>query len=177
MRISDVRVQPFYTVILLVCIFFAGYLVTGESVKARSAAPKKPEFFKQLDVSVVSLKFFSTETSKGIPMSARAYKTDFIRADTHYIWWELQLNAKAERDKPVSLFLKAVWQRPDGTEFRQSQTVTIAPDMQHPCLAAGWGYTKKNGWLPGTYQVTVLIDEIPVARGSFEIFEKILKGH
>jgi hypothetical protein len=176
MRIRGVRVQPFFTVILLVCLFSAGYQVTGKSVQARSAAPKIPEPFKQLDASAVSLKFYATETVKGALMPSRAYTTDFIRADTHYIWWELQLDAKAERDKPVSLFLKAVWQRPDGTEFRQSQTVTIAPDLQHPCLAAGWGYTKKNGWLPGTYQVTVLIDEIPVARGSFEIFEKLLKG-
>jgi hypothetical protein len=177
MRISEIRVQPFFRVILLLGIFFAGYLGTGESVKARTAPPQKPESFRQLEASVVSLKFFATETKEAAPMPARAYTTDFIRGDTHYIWWQLQLIAKAERDKPVRLFIKAVWQRPDGTEFRQSQTVTIGPDLQSPCLAAGWGSTKQGTWLPGTYRVTILVDEVPVARGEIEVFEKLLKGH
>jgi hypothetical protein len=107
-------------------------------------------------------------------MPARAYNTDFIRSDTHYIWWELQLNAKAKRDKPVRLFIKAVWQRPDGTEFKQSHTVTIPADIQHPALAAGWN-PKPGAWLPGTYHVVIHVDEIPVAKGDFEVFEKLLK--
>jgi hypothetical protein len=176
MRISHVRVQLFFKVILLFCILLAGYLGAGGAGKARAAAPRVPEAFRQLGASVVSLKFYATETAKGASMPFRSYTTDFIRADTHYIWWELQLNAKAERVKPVVLSIKAVWQRPDGTEFKQSQTVTIAADMQHPCLAAGWGYTKAKSWLPGRYQVTILIDDVPVVRGSFEVFEKLLEG-
>jgi hypothetical protein len=177
MRSSEVRGQPFFRVTFLLYIFFAGYLGTGESVKARTAPPQKPESFRQLEASVVSLKFFATETAKAAPMPLRAYNTDFIRADTHYIWWQLQLHAKAERDKPVRMLIKAVWQRPDGTEFRQSQTVTIPADSQYPCLAAGWGSTQQGTWLPGTYRVTILVDDVPVVRGEIEVFEKLLKGH
>jgi hypothetical protein len=175
MRISDLKARPLFGVTLLFCMLFAGYLGTAGAVKARAAAPKQPESLRQLDASVISLKFFSTPTSAVVPNPMRAYNKDFIRADTHYIWWELQLNTKAKRDKTVRLFIKAIWQRPNGTEIRQSQTVNIGPNIEHPCLAAGWGSTKKGTWLPGTYRVEILIDDIRVAMGSFEVFEKLLK--
>jgi hypothetical protein len=175
MGFSDVRVRQLFIVTLLAGILLAGFSGTGEAVTPQPAASQQPESLRRLGASVVSLKFFSTETSKGAAMPMRTYTKDFIRADTHYIWWELQLDAKAKRDKPVRLFLKAIWQRPDGTEFKQSQDVTITPDLEHPCLAAGWGYTKSGGWQPGTYRVVIQIDEIKVASGTFEVFEKLLK--
>jgi hypothetical protein len=175
MRISDLKARPLFGVTLLFCIIFAGYLGIGEAVKARAAAPKEPESLRQLSASVVGLKFFSTPTSAVVPNPMRAYNKDFIRGDTHYIWWELQLNTQGKREKTVRLFIKAIWQRPNGTEIRQAQTVNIGPNIEHPCLAAGWGSAKKGTWLPGTYRVEILIDDIRVARGSFEVFEKLLK--
>ncbi len=175
MRIRDRRVRPFFTIILLLCVLFAGYLGTGGSHSATAAAPKVPESFRQLEAKVLGLRFFATETSKAVPMQGRAYNTDFIRADTHYIWWELRLDTKAKRDKPVNMSIKAIWRRPDGTEFQQSQTVRIPPDLQQVCLSAGWGYTKQGGWLPGAYRVTILADDVPVVRGDIEVFESLLK--
>jgi len=169
------NVRQLLKVTLLALIVLAGVPGTGKA--ANNPSPKVPESFRQLDARAISLKFYATDTPKGAPMASRAYTTDFIRSDTHYIWWELQLKAKAKRDKTVRLPIKVVWQRPNGTEFRQTHTVNIAPGLEHPCLAGGWGAAKTGGWLPGTYQITILIDEIPVAKGSFEVFEKLLKGH
>jgi hypothetical protein len=108
MRISDVQVRLFFSAILPCCFIFAGYPGIEGAAKAWAAGPQQPESLRQLGASEVSLKFFATDTAKGAPMANRAYTTDFIKGNTHYIWWELQLNAKAKRDKPVRLFIKAV---------------------------------------------------------------------
>jgi hypothetical protein len=177
MGIRYFRAQQIFVVIFFfLLILLVGFPETDGPVKAREAKPLIPESFRQLETKVIGLKFYTTGTSKAVPMSARHYSKDFIRADTHYIWWELQLDTKAKRAKPVNMFIKAVWQRPDGTEFRQSETVAIGPDIEHPCLAAGWGSSRSKTWLPGTYQVTILVDDVPVAKGKFEVFEKLLQG-
>ena len=178
MEIRYFRTQQIFVVTFLFFLFLlAGFPGTAGPVKAREDNPLKPESFRQLDAKVLSLRFYASETPKRVPVPARHYDTDFTRSDTHYIWWELRLDTKAKRDKPINMFIKAIWQRPDGTEFRQSQTVSIPPDLKQVCLSAGWGSAKSGTWPPGAYRVTLLIDDVPVVRGDIEVFEKLLKGH
>jgi hypothetical protein len=91
--------------------------------------------------------------------------------------WELCLNNKAKRDSPAPLYIWVAWERPDGTEFTQSVAVTIPPNLQQLCLSASGQDNKPGGWVTGSYRVSIQIDDIEVASGSFEVVQKFLKEH
>jgi hypothetical protein len=176
METSAFRAKHLLRVIILSCILLAGFPGQGVSVQLLDPPLYVPKAFRQLEASVVGLRFFATPTPKAIPMQARAYSTSFFKAKTRYIWWEMCLDLKAKWDRPVTLYVWATWQRPDGTEFNQSIAFTIPPGFQKPCLAA-WSQDKKpGGWVPGSYCVAIQIDDIQVASGSFEVFQKFLEG-
>ena len=175
MRNSGLRVQRRLGFLLLVLVFLAGFPGTGKAVKPLKPPVDVPKAFRQLEASVAGLRFFATPTSQVVPMQARVYKEDFFKADTHYIWWEMCLNTKAKLDHPVSLIMWVTWQRADGTEHYQSLVFTIPPNLPQPCLAGVWQDDRPGGWLPGSYLVTIQIDDIEVASGSFEVLQKFFK--
>jgi hypothetical protein len=175
MGIRSFGVQKLVGVTLLFLIFLAGFPGSGGAVKPGPASTREPEAFRKLGASVAGLRFFATPTSEAVPMKARVYRTSFFNADTQYIWWEMCLNTKAKLDHPVSLIMWVTWQRADGTESNQSLVFTIPPDLPKPCLAGRWQDNRPGGWLPGSYLVTIQIDDIEVASGSFEVFQKFFK--
>jgi hypothetical protein len=175
MASSGFKVRRLFNITILSLALLAGFPGTGKAVKPLKPPLYVPEAFRKLEASVVGLRFYATQTSKGEPMQGRVYKESFLKADTRYIWWEMCLNTKAKRDRSVSLIIWVTWQRTDGTEFNQSIVVAIPPDIQQPCLAAGWQDNRPGGWLPGSYCVTIQIDDIQVASGSFDVLQKVFK--
>ncbi len=177
MEISGFRVRQLLQITILSLALLAGFPGTGKAVKPLDPPLYVPKAFRQLGASVVCLRFFASPSNKAVPLQARTYKTGFSKADTRYIWWELCLNNKGKRDRPVTMYIWVTWQRPDGTEFTQSVGATIPSDIQQPCLAACSQDSRPGGWVPGSYCVTIQVDDIEVASGSFEVFEKFLKGN
>jgi hypothetical protein len=177
MRIGGFRVPQPLKMIILSLALLAGFPGTGKAVRPLEAPLYVPKAFRQLEASVVSLRFYASQTDKVVPMQARTYATGFSKGDTRYIWWELCLNNKAKRDRPVPLYIWVAWERPDGTEFTQSVAVTIPANLQQLCLSAFGQDNKPGGWVPGSYRVSIQIDDIEVARGSFEVVQKFLKEH
>ncbi len=102
MGISGLRVQRRLGFLLLALVFLAVFPGTGKAVKPLKPPVDVPKGFRQLEASVAGLRFFGTPTSQVVPMNARVYKTEFFKAETHYIWWEMCLNTKAKPDHPVS---------------------------------------------------------------------------
>jgi hypothetical protein len=174
MRISGIRVQHLVKLSFLSLVLLAGLPGTGQAVRPMEPPLYVPKAFRQLEASVVGLRFYASQTDKVVPMQARAYSLTF-RNNTPYIWWELCLNNKAKRDCPVPLYIWVVWQRPDGTEFTQSIAVTIPADLQQLCLSAYGQDNKPGGWFPGSYRVSIQIDDIEVASGSFDVIKKFMK--
>ncbi len=175
MGISGLRVQRRLVVLLLALVFLAGFPGTGTAVKPLKPPLDVPKGFRELEASVAALRFFGTPTSQALPMNARVYRTEFFKAETHYIWWEMCLDTKAKLDHPVTLIVWATWQRADGTEHYQSLVFTIPPNLPKPCLAGIWQDDRPGGWLPGAYRVTIQIDDIQVAESSFEVLQKFFK--
>jgi hypothetical protein len=172
---SGLRVRRRLGFLLLALVFLACFPGTGKAVKPLKPPIDVPKAFRQLEASVAGLRFFETPTSQVVPMNARVYRTEFFKAETHYIWWEMCLDTKAKLDHPVTLIMWITWQRADGTEHYQSLVFTIPPNLPKPCLAGIWQDDRPGGWLPGSYLVTIQIDDIQVAEGCFEILQKFLK--
>lgn len=169
------RVSRRLMVWLLALVFLACLPGSGKAVKPLKPPVDVPKGFRELEASVAGLRFFDTPTSQVVPMNARVYKTEFFKAETHNIWWELCLNTKAKPNHPVTLIMWIVWQRADGTEHYQSLVFNVPPNLPNPCLAGVWQDDRPGGWLPGAYLVTMQIDDIQVAEGSFEILQKFFK--
>ena len=174
MGISGFRIRYLLGITLLSLVFLSGFPVKGEEVNPRTAPTQEPEAFRKLGARVMGLRFYSTETPQAIPMQARVYKTSFSGAD-RFIWWELCLDTKAKRDAPVRLIFYVTWKRPDGTEFYQSETAVLPPGIQQPCLAAGFRDKRPDAWIPGSYEVVIMIEDKIVAKGSFDVSQKIFQ--
>jgi hypothetical protein len=172
---SGFRVWRLFTITILALALLAGFPGTGKAVKIVKPPLDIPKAFRQLGTSVPSLRFYATPTSQGIPMQARVYRTSFFNAETRFIWWEMCMKTEAKRDCPVRLITWVTWQRADGTEFNQSIVADVPPDLKQVYLAAGWQDNRPGGWLPGTYRVTIQIDDIQVAMGRFQILDKFFK--
>jgi hypothetical protein len=175
MKIGGVRVQHLLKLSILSFALLAGLPGTGQAVRPLAPPLHIPKAFRQLGASVASLRFYASQSNKMVPMQARKYSMSFTKDDSPYIWWELCLNNKAKRNFPVPLIIWVVWQRPDGSEFTQSIAATIPPDVQQPCLSALGQDKQPGGWSPGSYRVSIQIDEIEVASGSFDMFQKFMK--
>ncbi len=175
MGISGRRVQRRLVVLLLALVFLAGVPGAGKAVQPLRPPLYVPKAFRQLEASVAGLRFFATPTPQVVPMQARVYKTEFFKSDTHYIWWEMCLNTKVKLDQPVTLIMWVTWQRADGAEHYQSLVVTLPPNISQPCLAGSWQDNSPGGWLPGAYQMTIQIDDIQVAEGTFEVLQNFIK--
>jgi hypothetical protein len=177
MRISGFRIQHLLKITILSLALLAGFPGTGKAVRPLEPPLYVPKAFRQLEASVAALRFYASQSTKMVPMQARAYTTTFSKADTHYIWWELCLNNKVKKYRPVTLYIWVTWQRPDETEFTQSVAFTLPADLQQPCLSACDQDKRPGGWVPGTYRVSIQIDDLEVARGGFEVTQKVFKEH
>jgi hypothetical protein len=175
MRISGVRVQHLVQLAFLSLVLLAGLPGTGQAVRPMEPPLYIPKPFRELGAEVVGLRFYASQTDKMVPMQARVYRTTFSKGETPYIWWELCLNNKAKRDRPVPLYLWVVWQRPDGSEFTQSIAATIPPDLNQLCLSAYGQDKQSGGWSIGAYRVSIQLDDLEVASGSFDMFKKFMK--
>ena len=176
MKISILRVQHLFKITILALVLLAGFPTTGKAVKTLDPPLVVPEAFRQLDASVTSLRFFATSKPQLAPNQAKAYNTSFNQSDTQYIWWELCLNAKAKRNRTVPLYIYVTWQRPDGSEFFQSAAFYIPPNFDKPCMWAHQKDKSPGGWALGTYSLILQVDDVQVAKGSFEVFQRLLKG-
>ena len=168
-RTRQILVVTFF----LFLILLVGLPGTGQAVKPMEPPLCVPKAFQQLGASVVGLRFYASQSDKVIPMQARTYSTTFSN-DIPYIWWELCLNNKAKRKSPVPLDVWVVWQRPDGSEFTQSIAANIPADLNQLCLSAYGQDKKPGGWSPGAYRVSIQIDDLEVASGSFDVIQKFL---
>ncbi len=175
MGISALRIIHWLGITLLTLVLIAGFPGTGKAVKPLKPPLYEPKGFRELEASVAGLRFFATPTSQAVPMKDRAYNTSFLNTDTRYVWWEMCLNTKVKVDHPVTLITWVTWQRADGTEHYQSLVFTIPPNLQSPCVAGSWQDNRPGGWLPGTYLVSIQIDDIEVTSGSFEVLQKFMK--
>jgi hypothetical protein len=175
MRCSGLRGWRLFTMTILSLALLLGFPGTGKAVRPLKPPLYVPKAFRQLEASVAGLRFFATPTSDAVPMQARVYRTIFFTGDTRYIWWEMRLNTKAKLDHPVSLIVWINWQRADGTEFNQSIAFTLPPGLQNPFLSAGMQDQRPGGWLPGSYRVSIQIEDLEVARGSFDVLQKFFK--
>jgi|WetSurMetagenome_2_1015567.scaffolds.fasta_scaffold38283_2 hypothetical protein len=161
-------------IITTLCLaLLAGLPGAGKAVQPLRPPLYVPKAFRQMEAEVTAMRFFATPTSEAISMQARVYKTNFLNTDTKYIWWEMSLKTKVKLDRPVTMYLWVTWQRADGSEANQSLVFTIPPNFLNPCLAGRWQDNRPGGWLPGAYRVTIQIDDIQVASGSFEVFKKV----
>jgi hypothetical protein len=165
--------QIFVVTFFLFLIFLVAFPGTGQAVKPMDPPLHVPKAFGELGTSVVGLRFYASQSNKVVPIQARKYSASFNKDDNPYIWWELCLNNKVKLNHPVTLDIWITWQRPDKTEFYQSVAATIPGNLQQPCMSAG--EQDKKGWVPGSYRVSIQIDDLEVASGSFEIFQKFLK--
>ena len=165
------------TTTILLLVLLAGFPGTGKAVQPLSPPRYVPEAFRQLEASVLGLKFYAAPTTQDVPMKARVYSTSFLNTETKYIWWEMCLKTKAKVDHPVTLYLWVTLQRADGTESNQSIVVTIPPNFPSPCLSGCWQDNRPGGWLPGSYRLSIQIDDIEVASDSFQIFKKFFKDN
>jgi hypothetical protein len=172
---SGFKVWNLFTITILSLALLTVFPGTGKAVKRLKPPLDVPQAFRQLGASVPSVRFYATPTPEGVPMQARVYTTSFFNAETRYIWWEIGMKTEAKRDRPVRLITWVTWQRADGSEFNQSIVATVPPDLKQVYLAAGWQDNRPGGWLPGTYRVTIQIDDIQVAMGRFQILDKLFK--
>jgi len=168
-RTRQILVVTFF----LFLILLVGFPGTVQAVKPMEPPLCVPQAFQKLGASVVGLRFYASQSDKIIPMQARTYNTTFSN-DTPYIWWELCLNNKAKRNSLVPLYTWVVWQRPDGSEFTQSIAANIPAGLQRVCLSAYGQDKRPGGWPPGAYRVSIQIDDIEVASGSFDVIQKFL---
>jgi hypothetical protein len=176
MGISAFRVQQLLKITILSLALLAGFPGTGKAVKRLKPPLNEPKAFRQLDASVTSLRFFATPAPRLAPNQAKVYTTSFMKGDTHYIWWEMCLKTNAKRDRIVPLYIYVTWQRPDGSEFYQSVAFNLPPDFDKPCMWACEQDKRPGGWAVGSYHLTIQIDDIQVASGSFEVFQKVFEG-
>jgi hypothetical protein len=99
------------------------------------------------------------------------YKSEFARAETRYINWELNLTFPEPRRR-IDFNIEAVWLRADGSVVtRQTQKSYIEPDWKSSWVYLGWGNrTPGVAWQAGSYAIELYIDGKKVASEKFRVY-------
>ena len=128
-------------------------------------------YIESIDAEVLGLKFF--EGGQEAPkLGERTYNTNFSRADTRFIRWEIALKHSAPGEK-MYFDVNYVYYNLDGSIIaNHSFERYIDHDWVDSLHWNGYGWTEPGNWRIGTYYVEIIIDDVVVASGEFEIREE-----
>ncbi|MFZ2089910.1 MAG: hypothetical protein WAU47_15185 [Desulfobaccales bacterium] len=164
-------VQKLLGAILLSLLCIAGLPGAGKAVSPGKTQSQEPEIFRQLGATVVSLKFFATEKNQAGDVAGRVYKKHFLQDESHYIWYELHLDARAKRPGPVRLKDQATLYIPGEKPLTRVHLFTIPPEIRQVYLTGSCKADMPEGgwWFPGSYRLALSVDNQEVASGTFEV--------
>ncbi len=126
------------------------------------------EMIVQFEIKEV--KFFESGAT-AVPLENREYKNRFPRETTRYIFAEInyinQLNGIADARNKITLEFKD-----SSGSFKQALSGTLAApiDIDDGIYWRGLGWTTPGKWMPGTYTVSLAIENKEVFKAQFEVF-------
>ena len=126
-------------------------------------------YIEALNAEVVRLSFF--ESGDEIPdWGKRTYRTRFSQDESRFINWELYLKHTPPSEKKY-FDITYIYYYYDGTVMGEQNLESFIdrgwPDSER---AWNWGWQEPGHWEKGTYYVEIIIDEVVVASGEFEIY-------
>jgi len=121
-----------------------------------------------LKAKVIALNFF--ESGFNTPnKDQRGYSTQFMKTNSRYINWELNLEFPAP-GRRIDFDIIAVWYNPDGSVMaRQTKASYIEANWTNSYHNFGRGWKEPGNWAPGTYRVDLLVNNQKIASGSYTI--------
>lgn len=124
-------------------------------------------YISSLDATVTDLRFF--ESGYDQPQY-NEYYSSFARNETRYINWEIRtVHPPADEDRQVEI--THIYYRSSGViEQINKATYTFPAGWSETWQSWGYGYDQPARWTRDTYYVEILIDNVVVAAGSFEIY-------
>lgn len=122
-----------------------------------------------LNAKVTDLRFFEKAAGDVPPHDQRVYSRQFAKSAARYIQWEINLSFP-QREYAVSLLVKAIWHRPDGSQSEQQGTMIAKVGWSSMYYGLGWGSAEAGHWATGTHMVEIFIENQKVAAASFEIY-------
>ena len=152
----------------LMFAIFALSLLADLSFSGEPRSQAQGHFISSLNATVTGLRFYESGHGK-VPYKQRAYRTEFPKSSTRYVYGELRL--EYPKGSPRTDFeVLAIYYNPDGSIFGQhSQKFYIDPEFTSVACASGRGWSESGNWEIGTYRVNLLIKGQKIASGSFSI--------
>lgn len=131
--------------------------------------PTPSEEFPVPGVKVSAFQFFEGPHDTAPEQSQRVYRTNFARATTRSIYWELDLGFPAPARK-INFQLDAIWYKPDGSELhRQTFAGYVMPTWPSSIHTLGYGWVDAGNWPTGSYRVDVFYKNLHLASKGFTI--------
>ena len=135
-------------------------------------SPQTPTPSEELPVpgvKVSAFQFFEGPHDTAPEQSQRVYRTNFARATTRSIFWELDLGFPAPARK-IDFQLDAIWYKPDGSGTSPAnlcgvRDANVAQLNSHPRLRMG----RCRNWPTGSYRVDVFYKNLHLASKGFTI--------
>jgi hypothetical protein len=163
--------QKFLGAALLAILCVIGITGTGKAATPGAPSNQQPEILRQMAANVVGLRFFATLKNKPDNKPNRVYKKYFLQDEAHYIWYELHLDARAKRTRPLTLKIQASLHIPGESPLKREHVFNIPPELRQIYLTGSCKADMPEGgwWFPGSYRLVLLIDNQEIASGSFEV--------
>ena len=125
-------------------------------------------YIESIDAYVKYLKFF--ESGYDSPeLEDRIYDVVFAQDETRYISWEIEL-VHVPFDEDKTIFYTYKYYDPSGLIIHYDRSdFIIQAGWTNAWFSWGYGYDDPGNFITGVYYVELLVDDIVVAAGSFEI--------
>lgn len=126
------------------------------------------DFVDSIGSYAQDMRFYESDTN-GTPYEQRVYSTSFKSETARYIWWELVITHPPTGQR-IDFIIHAVYYKPDGSIFYERDMNTYEePDWTSSYLYSGAGWDQPGNWEKGTYTVVLYVNNIEIARASFQI--------
>jgi hypothetical protein len=156
---------------------YQGYLKQFPYGNQVGEAKARIAFLKQkmvketkIKLEVVSIKFFESGSNSS-PMEQRKYATRFSKDAARYIFTELKYKNKLYGIAPG--VTRVTLEYSDGSgSFRQPLKGIVESDIEivDGIYSRGIGFTEPGKWQPGSYTVTIYLDDTETGKSHFEVY-------
>lgn len=128
-------------------------------------------FVNRINAKVTEVKFFEGPYET-VSKEQRAYKRNFSRTMSRYIYWELNFEFPTAESR-IDFKIEAIWYGTHSNEiFRQSLDSYINPGWTNSWSTLGYGWSKYSSstWQAGSYRVDFYVDGEKIATDTFNIY-------
>jgi hypothetical protein len=145
-----------------------GQEVARDSFEVMGKKGGKIQCIPYLNADIVRFALFAGERNPPV-IAERRFRDEFSAQDTRYINWQLQLVHPALK-APRTLTVETVWCRSDGREIaRHKNQFAMPAGAKETYYDSGWGNDQGNFWQPGSYFVSLYLDDVKIASTSFAV--------